>query len=131
MSDYSPTLVQEHQVRNWFSPPLSEEDLTKAALLTHIEAVEEYIEDVYELSSSSEAKIPALLLVVSRIICLPSIAKNHYALRQETIRNYSYTLDTSASPNVIKVTLEDIAHRMLNSKSYVHNDKLKIFISNQ
>lgn len=129
MADYSPTLVNEKDVRNWFHPPLSEDDFTKAALLMHIEAVEQEIEDVYELTSS--ARIPALLLVVARVINLPSIAKEHYTLRQEAIRNYSYTLDTSASPNVIKQTLQDVAYRMLRQKSYVHNDKLKIFISNQ
>ena len=128
MSDYSPTLVNEYQIRNHFDPPLSEDDFTKAALLSHIEAVEQEIEDVYELTSG--AKIPALLLVVARIINMPSIAKNHYTLRQESIRNYSYTLDTSASPNVIKQTLQDVAYRMLRQLSYVHNDKLKIFISN-
>ena len=131
MSDYSPTLVDEYVVRNYFDPPLSEDDLTKAALLVHIEAVEQYIKDVYELTSSTSAKIPALLLVVSRIINIPSIAKSHYTLRSESIRNYSYELDTTASPNVISLTLEKMAERMLNAKSYVKNDKLKIFISNK
>ena len=130
MSDYTPTLVKEYVVRNWFDPPLSEDDFTKAALLTHIEAVETYIRHVYELTSSSDAEFPALLLVVSRIITLPAIARNHYTLKQETIRNYSYTLDTSASPNVISLTLEKMAERMLNARSYVKSDKLKIFISN-
>ena len=125
MSDYSPSLVDEHVVRNYFDPPLSESDLTKASLLVHIESVEQYIEDVYELTSS--AKIPALLLVISRIINLPSIAKKHYTVRRETIRNYSYELDTSSSPNVVSLTLEKAAERMLNAKSYVHNDKLKVF----
>ena len=130
MADYSPRFINEHVIRNWFDPPLSESDFTKAALLVHIEAVEKYIELTYELTSSADAKIPALLLVVSRIINLPSIAKNHYTLRQETVRNYSYTLDTSASPNSIKVTLEDMAERMLKQRSYLKDDKLKIFISN-
>ena len=130
MSDYTPTLVKEYVVRNWFDPPLSEDDFTKAALLTHIEAVETYIRHVYELTSSSDAEFPALLLVVSRIITLPAIARNHYTLKQETIRNYCYTLDTSASPNVISLTLEKMAERMLNARSYVKSDKLKIFISN-
>ena len=130
MADYSPSLVQPHEIANWFDPPLSEDDLTKAALLTYIEAVEQYIEDVYEITSASDARIPALLLVVSRIITLPAIAKNHYTLRRETVRNYSYELDTTASPNVISVTLEQMAIQMLNAKSYVNNDKVRLYISN-
>jgi DNA-binding phage protein len=130
MADYTPTLIKEYVVRNWFDPPLSEDDLTKASLLIHIEAVEKYINDVYELTSSADARIPALLLVVSRIINMPSIAKSHYTLRRETVRNYSYELDTTSSPNVISLTLEKMAERMLNARSYVNSDKLKIFISN-
>ena len=130
MSDYSPVYVGFHEIQNWFDPPLSDDDFTKAALLVHIEAVEKYIEHTYELTSATDAKIPALLLVVSRIIGHPNIAKNHYALKSETIRNYGYTLDTSASPNTIKITLEEMAHKMLRQRSYVKDDKLKIFISN-
>ena len=129
-AEYSSDSVKEFEIRNWFDPPLSEADVTKATILLYIESVNKYIEDVYELSPSSEIRIPALLLVVSRLVNLPVVAKNHYTLRRQTIRNYSYELNTTSSPNVIKTTLEDIAERMLRAKSYVNNDKLKIYISN-
>jgi len=129
-ADYTSGSVKEHEVRSWFDPPLAESDVTKATILLYIEAVNEYISSVYELSTSSNTRIPALLLVVSRLINLPAIAKNHYTLRREAIRNYSYELDVNSSPNVIKITLEDIAERMLRAKSYVKDDKLKIYISN-
>jgi len=122
--------ISDTEVREWFEPSLPTATLGTTAMATHIAYVEDYIKKVYELTSASDAKYPALLLVVSRIINLPSIASSYYTLRRETVRNYSYELDITGSPNRISVTLEDMAHRILNARSYVKDDKLKIYISN-
>jgi len=95
MADYQPKLVQEFEVRNFFSPPLSYDDISKAELLLKIEAIEKYIADAYfdgKMPSREDAKIPALLLVVSQIIQNPAISKKYNVIISEKLGDYSYKI---------------------------------------
>ena len=128
------SLINSSDVRNFFNPPLSYDDVSTAEIDLKIEAVETYIENVYELTSSTDARIPALLLVASKLAQNPKFAKKYFTLSSETIRNYSYQLggtsSDSGSQYSLSRTWEMMALEMLMAKSYVKDNKLKIYISN-
>jgi len=128
MSDYSPQIITEADVRNFFTPPLDYNDVTKAEILLKIEAVEEFVKSVYfnrGVPSGSDIKIACLLLVASKIIQSPSLAKKYYTLSSESLGDYSYTLaqpisrgtNIQSSPFVVSKTWERMALDILNSRS--------------
>lgn len=128
MSDYSPRIITEADVRNFFTPPLDYNDVTKAEILLKIEAVEEFVKSVYfnrGMPSGSDIKIACLLLVASKIIQSPSLAKKYYTLSSESLGDYSYTLaqpisrgtNIQSSPFVVSKTWERMALDILNSRS--------------
>ena len=80
MADYSPTMVTEMDVRNFFSPPLDYDDVTKAELLLKIEVVEKYVSSVYGVTTSSDGRIACLLLIAAKVIQAPELAKKYYTL---------------------------------------------------
>lgn len=138
MTDYSPKYVTTKDVRNMTNPPLDYNDVLEAEILLKIEISEKYIEAVYELTSSADVRIPALLLTISKIVLSPSLAKKHYTLSNETLGDYSYSLaqpisrgtDIQSSPYVISKTYEKMATEMLRMSSAKKDYKLKIYISN-
>jgi len=123
MADYSPTLVYEYEVRNFFTPAIDYEDVSKAEMLSKIEAVEDFIKAVYFQDSAptrSKAKIPALLLVCSKIIQNPKISKKYHVVRSETLGDYKYELwsPTKSSKTSMDIALswEEMALRMLKKR---------------
>ena len=125
MADYSPTIVTEKDVRNFFTPPLDYDDVTKAEILLKIESVEDYVSAVYELTSSSDARIPCLLLVAAKIIQNPTLAKKYYTLAEEQLGDYRYVMaqpisrgtDVQSSPYVISKTWEKMALEILSARA--------------
>jgi len=128
MSDYSPRYVKEMDVRNFFTPPLDYDDLNRAELLIKIEAVEDYVNAVFfnnTATSAENARLPCLLLIASKIILAPSLAKKYYTLNREMLGDYEYELaqpisrgtDIQSSPYVISVTWEKMALQMLNKRT--------------
>lgn len=138
MADYSPKYVNEMDVRNFFSPPLEHSDVRQAEILIKIESAEDYIDSVYELSSSDDARIPALLLIAAKIIQSPTLARKYYTLAKEQLGDYYYEMaqpisrgtDVQSSPYVISRTWERMAIEMLRARSAKRNYKWKIYISN-
>lgn len=130
MADYSPSYITTKDVRNFVDPPLDYDDINEASLLLHIEAVEDYISAVYELSSSSDAKIPGILLVVSKVVQMPALAKKHYALKRETFLDYSYERFDGGGNFEDVNSWADIANQMLRARSAKKNYKWKVYISN-
>lgn len=124
MANYTPTMVNEIDVRNFFTPPLDFDDITKAELILKIEAVENYVSSFWEISSV-DGRIPCLLLIAAKIIQSPSLARKYYTLSAETLGDYSYMLaqpisrgtDVQSSPFVISVTWEKMALQILKAKS--------------
>ena len=133
--DYNPTMVTEQDVRNFFTPPLDHDDITKAELLLKIEAVEKYVSAFWEITSSSDGRIACLLLIAAKIIQAPALAKKYYTLSAETLGDYSYMLaqpisrgtDVQSSPFVISVTWEKMALQILKAAS---KNKWKIRLAN-
>lgn len=132
MADYSLVFLNStNDIRSFFSPPLDYDDVPEAELLLKIEAVETYVKDVYELTTSAEARIGVMLLVASKIIQTPSLARKYFTLQSETLGDYAYSLaPAGSSPLQIAKSWEDLAHEMLRAKSFRKNYKLKVYISN-
>jgi len=122
MTDYQPKLVEEYEVRNFFSPPLSYNDISKAELLLKIEAVEKYISTVYfggQMPSKEDARIPALLLVVSQIVQNPKISRKYNVLTYEKLGDYSYRISDryGKMPYNAYALYREMALSMLRMKS--------------
>jgi len=119
MADYSPLVVTEMDVRNFVTPPLNYEDVTKAEILLKIESVETFVKYKYFGGGTvpSTAKIPVLLLVISNLISSAELAKKYYTLSSEKLGDYSYTLaqpiargtDIQSSPYIVKETWHSMA----------------------
>lgn len=96
-------------------------------LLSKIEAVESYVDTVYETGD----KVACALLVLSKLINNPTLAKKYCTLSSESFRgDYGYTLKTTGSPHEIAESWEQIAIKILRSKSFIKDNKLKIYIVN-
>jgi len=130
MSDYIPKYTSIAFCRNYVDPPLDYNDINEISLLSQIESVETYIEDFYELSSAGDCKIPATLLVLSKILQSPSLAKKHFSLRSENLLDYSYTRFGNDGNFGDVSSYADMARSMLRMKMFKSNNKLKIYISN-
>ena len=127
-ADYSPKYVNEIDVRNFFTPPLDYDDINKAEILIKIESVEDFVEAVYFSDGSTtaaDARIPCLLLIASKIILKPELARKYYTLNREVLGDYEYELaqpisrgtDIQSSPFVISITWEKMALEMLKKRS--------------
>jgi len=130
MSDYVPKYTTTKDCRNLVDPPLDYDDINEASLLLHIEAVEDYIEAVYELNSASDVRIPATLLVVSKIVQGPRLAEKHFAIRRKSIGDYSFERFGNEGNFGDVSSWSTIAEKMLRMRSFKRNNKLKIYISN-
>jgi len=134
MSDYIPTMVREMDVRSFFTPPLDYDDVTTAEILIKIESVETYVREVYGVTGSN-GRIPVLLLIASKIIQTPTLAKKYYTLAEEQLGDYSYVMaqpisrgtDIQSSPFVISRTWERMALDILSS---LGTNRWKIYKAN-
>jgi len=120
LTDFQPKLVNEYEIRNFFSPPLDYDDIATAEILLKIEAVEDYIKAVYGFTSPTDARVPALLLVASKIAENPSLSKKYHKIDSEKLGDYSYTLSKTVGSNStykdISTSWEALAIRMLESR---------------
>lgn len=124
-AEYVPTMVTELDVRNFFSPPLDYDDITRAEIIIKIEAVEAYVRAVYEITSVADGRIGVLLLLAAKIIQNPTLAKKYYTLSYEALGDYSYSLaqpisrgtDVQSSPFVISKTWERMALDILSANA--------------
>lgn len=114
-------------MRGFTNPPLDYSDVSELELLSKIQAVEDYVDTVYETG----ANVPVALLVLSKLIQNPSLAKKYSTLASENFRgDYSYSLKTTGSPHEIAKSWEEMAYSMLRMKSFTKDNKLKIYIVN-
>lgn len=99
MSDYVPSLVQEHEVRSSFTPPLTYDDVSKADLLLKIAAVEDYIKATYfndSMPSVVKGKYPALLIVMSKVIkSNPGLIKKYGIVSNLQLGDYKVSFQHS------------------------------------
>jgi hypothetical protein len=135
MSDFVPSYITEQDVRNFFSPPLDYNDITRAEILLKIESVEKYVSTVYGVSAS-DARIPSLLLVAAKLIYDPKLSEKYYMISQEKLGDYSYKLgDVTESgrggmsnPWAIAKSWEQMALDILKSKA--NTNDIKIYVVN-
>jgi len=122
MVDYTPTMVREMDVRNFFTPHLDYDDVTTAEILIKIESVESFVYNVYGVTGS-DGRIPVLLLIASKLIHAPTLARKHFTLSEEQLGDYRYVMaqpisrgtDIQSSPFVISKTWEKMAIEILES----------------
>lgn len=123
MADYTPLVVTEMDVRNFVTPPLDYDDITKAEILLKIEAIETHVKYVYFGGGTipTKARIPVLLLLISNIVSSGRLAKKYYTLSSESLGDYSYTMaepisrgsNVQSSPFVPIETWHSMAIQML------------------
>ena len=115
--------VTEKDIRNFFSPPLDYDDISKAQIDLYIESVEDYVKGMWfdETGASvTLARIPCLLLVASKIISNPTLAKKYNTLSSERLGDYAYQLakpSDGSSPYEIAISWERMALQMLRSRT--------------
>ena len=115
--------VTEKDVRNSFTLPLDYDDISKAQIDLYIEMVEDYVKGVWfdeTGASSTLARIPCLLLIASKIVSNPTLAKKYNTLSSESLGDYSYQLakpSDGSSPHEIAISFERMALQMLRSRT--------------
>lgn len=96
MTDYVPTIVEKHSIRNFFTPPLSYDDISEAQLLGRIEAKEVYVKLVYfdgATPSAISAKMATIMLIAADLARDPRISKKYHTLdREKFLQDYEYRL---------------------------------------
>jgi beta-galactosidase beta subunit len=139
MADYVPKLVQEYEVRNSFTPPLEYNDISKVDILSKIEMIEDYISAMYFADSTptrAQARIPALLLVMSRVLRgNPELAKKYADVQYLKLGDYEVTFDTHArgrppSAYDSAKSWETMAHEMLSKRGVNANQWSNIVVAN-
>jgi hypothetical protein len=117
------TYVTEKDLRNFFNPSLDYDDIPKAQIDLYIEAVEDYVDAVWfddSATTSANARIPCLLLIASKIVSNPTLAKKYHMIRSEALGDYRYELatpDDGMSPHEIAISWERMALKMLRSRT--------------
>ncbi len=112
----TPELVSEEEVRSFVSPYLETSVMSSVAVKLHIVAVEDFVKKKFYANGTlpTDARIPVLLLVVSKIMREPHIVSSHdYGL---IARIGDLTFDTSIrnkSPYEQSITYEEMALQML------------------
>ena len=113
---YVPEVLDESTARAMFIPYLETSDVSSTALLLHIEMIEQYVKQNYFGGGSlnSAAKVPVMLLLMSKIMREPSIVNSkNYSVIQKI---GDITFDTSIrgkSPYEQAKSYETMAHEML------------------
>lgn len=115
---YSPVWVTKTEIRNYFDPTLSTDDLNDTALESRIELMERWAESVYEPSDGDSTKVAIILLVVARIL-EEDVGEEYKSKVSEAIGDYKVSYDVSemSSPN----SMRKVAKNILSRK--VHDDK--------
>lgn len=122
MSSYTPQLVNSTtEVRECFTPSLSTDDISDDELLTKIELVENYIAVVYfdgSMPTQTKGRIPALLMLMSRVIKTGNLMKKYGVPDEIDIENYRVSIPQHGTSGK-SITWEDVkswdemAHQML------------------
>ena len=127
MTDYSPLAITEMDVRNFTTPPLDYDDVTKAEILLKIESVETFVKYTYFGGGSvpTKARIPVLLLVIVNLISNAKLAKKYYTLSSEKLGDYGYSLssptargsEVQSNPFVVIESWHRMANKILQKIS--------------
>lgn len=89
------SLVTKDDVRKCFTPELSIEDISDDELEMRIGMVEDYIKSVYfndQMPTQAQAKYPALLIILSKVIKRPNLLAKHGIVNSVSIGDFKYSL---------------------------------------
>lgn len=129
---YIPKLVTPDEVRVFFTPFLSHDDVTDDFLLMQIRVVETYIKEVWNNGSMPEkdewSSTAALLLVAARLLQTRQIAEKYAFMKSVKIGNFSFTLTQSPDSRTNVMNLEEIAHKILQARCSPRYD-LKVLMT--
>lgn len=135
MVDYTPLVVNEMDIRNFVSPPMDYNDVSRAEILLKIESVETYVKYTYFNGGNLpiQTRIPVILLIISNLIATPALARKYYTLSHEKLGDYEYHLaepisrgtDIQSSPFIITKTWHRMAIEMLENMRTPSNFFLK------
>ena len=97
VGNYTPEIVNENDIRSFCSPPLDYNDVSTAEILLKIEAMEQYAKQVYFNGGGlpSTARMPVVMLVISKLLINSSLAKKYGVLKSERLGDYSYIMSDS------------------------------------
>ena len=118
------SLVTKDEVRKCFTPALSTEDVTDDELEMRIEMVEDYVKATYFndlMPTKAQAKYPALLIVLSKIIKRPSLLAKHGIVESVAIGDFKYSLaisgkGTHKTAYEVSRSWEDMAIEILKAR---------------
>ena len=99
MTDYTPELVTEMDVRNFVTPPIDYNDVSREEILLKIESVETYVKQVFFDGGSlpTASRIGILLLIIPSILSSPDLAKKYRTLSSEKLGDYAYSISQPMS----------------------------------
>jgi hypothetical protein len=99
MADYETVSVNEIDVRNFVTPHLDYDDVSKAEILLKIESVETYVSRVFFDGGTipDDGRIAVLLLIMPQLLATPTLARKYRTLASETFRDYSYVISQPMS----------------------------------
>ena len=117
-------LVTKDDIRKCFTPALSVEDVSDEELEMRIEMVEDYIKATYfndVMPTQAQAKYPALLIVLSKVIKRPNLLAKHGIIESVSIGDFKYSLaiagkGTHKTAYEVAVSWEDMALEILKAR---------------
>lgn len=124
---YIPTLVTPEEVRKFFSPKLSSDDISDEYLLSLIKVAETEIAYGWNNGSMPEKETwshtAALLLVVDLLMKNQTISSKYLTPKSVKIRDFSYSLPVSTSSReghfkTYREIAEDILRQHLSDRLY-------------
>lgn len=96
MTDYTPQIVDKEDVRSFFTPPISYDDISEAELLLRIKVIENFVSARYfhgSYSSEENVKAAVLLLIASDLASDPRISSKYHSLKSESFSgDYEYEI---------------------------------------
>lgn len=125
---YTPKIVNPDDIRTFFVPFLSHDDVDDMTLLAKIEAVEKYVSEVYfEGQYPSSAKVPCILLVASKLMLEPAVLYNDKYSPIKKIGDVTFDSSKSVSPYQQAKSWEQMAFQMLDYQRNKWKIKLSYF----
>lgn len=110
-------MVSETDIRTFVTPAISIADASSEEILAKISAIESFVQEVYFNGTSvpGNAKYAVIMLVISKLLENPTLAKKYALLESEKLGDYSYKVSTSLSKNSSSKTWSDLAIMLLEN----------------
>jgi hypothetical protein len=110
-------MVLEQDIRDFVTPSISTSDASSSEITAKIAAIEAFVNEVYFNGSGipSKASYAVVMLVISKLLESPLIAKKYALLESEKLGDYQYKVSTTLSKSNTSRTWNDLAIMMLEN----------------